>query len=62
MKSYGDSIDRLPPQAHLTDPNYMRRFLEAVDVVHGGVINYLQVNGVSDDELQRVRDALTESA
>jgi len=40
----------------------MRRFLEAVDVVHGGVINYLQVNGVSDDELQRVRDALTESA
>lgn len=62
MKSYGDSIDRLPHQAHLTDPNYMRRFLEAVDVVHGGVIDYLQVNGVSDDELQRVRDALTESA
>jgi len=23
MKSYGDSIDRLPPEAHLTDPVYM---------------------------------------
>lgn len=60
MKSYGESIDRLPPQAHLTDPAYMSRFLEAVDQVHGGVVTYLQSHGVTDEELQRVRDALTE--
>lgn len=60
MESYGDSIDRLPPQAHLTDPDYMRRFLAAVDEMYGGVVSYLQEHGVSDDELQRVRDALTE--
>lgn len=60
MESYGDSIDRLPPQAHLTDPEYMRRFLAAVDDIYGGVVAYLQQHGVSDEELQRVRDALTE--
>lgn len=62
MKSYGDSIDRLPPQAHLTDPDYMRRFLAAVDDIYGGVVPYLQGHGVTDEELQAVRDALTEPA
>lgn len=60
MESYGDSIDRLPPQAHLTDPDYMRRFLAAVDEIHGGVVPFLRAQGVTDDELQAVRDALTE--
>jgi protein-tyrosine phosphatase len=62
MESYGDSIDRLPPEAHLTDPEFMRRFLAAVDEMYGGVVGYLQRHGVTDDELQRVRDALTEPA
>lgn len=62
MKSYGDSIDRLPPEAHLTDPGYMSRFLEAMSDLHGGVIGYLSKHGVSDVELQRLRDAITEPA
>jgi hypothetical protein len=60
MKSYGDSIDRLPPEAHLTDPGFMLRFLEAMDYLHGGVVGYLGKHGVSDEELQRLRDNLTE--
>lgn len=62
MKSYGDSIDRLPPQAHLTDAEFMSRFLAAVDDIYGGVVPYLQRHGVTDDELQSLRDALTEPA
>lgn len=62
MKSYGDSIDRLPPEAHLTDARFMTGFLEAMDEMHGGVVPYLQHHGVTDEELQRVRDNLTEPA
>lgn len=61
MKSYGDSIDRLPPEAHLTDPVYMSRFLAAVQDIYGGVRQYLTDHGVSDDDLQALRQALTES-
>ena len=60
MKSYGDSIDRLPPQAHLTDPGFMLRFLESMDALYGGVVAFLGQHGVSDEELQRLRDNLTE--
>ncbi len=61
MKSYGDSIDRLPPEAHLTDPVYMSRFLAAVQDIYGGVRQYLTDHGVSDDDLQALTQALTES-
>ena len=61
MKSYGGSIDRLPPEAHLTDPVYMSRFLAAVQDIYGGVRQYLTDHGVSDDDLQALTQALTES-
>lgn len=61
MKSYGDSIDRLPPEAHLTDPVYMSRFLAAVQDIYGGVRQYLTDHGVSDDELRALTYSLTES-
>ncbi|MFY9330885.1 MAG: tyrosine-protein phosphatase [Candidatus Nanopelagicales bacterium] len=61
MKSYGDSIDRLPPEAHLTDPVYMSRFLAAVQDIYGGVRQYLTDHGVSEDELRALTYSLTES-
>ena len=38
----------------------MLRFLESMDALYGGVVGYLGQHGVSDEELQRLRDNLTE--
>jgi protein tyrosine/serine phosphatase len=60
MPSYGDSVDQLPPAANITPPDYMLRFLTEVRRVYGGVTEYLMSHGVTQDELRRLRDALTE--
>lgn len=62
MASYGDTVDRLPPAANITPPEYMLRFLAGVREQHGGVREFLLANGVTEDELLRLRAALTEPA
>lgn len=61
MPTYGESLASLPPEASLTPPEYMHRFFEAVDGIYGGPLAYLSTNGVTDDELAALHDALTES-
>ena len=60
MPTYGESLASLPPEASLTPPDYMHRFFAAVDTRYGGPIEYLRSQGVTDDELAALRDALTE--
>lgn len=60
MPSYGDTVDRLPPAANITPPEYILRFLAGVQKRHGGVRSFLLKNGVTEDELVSLRDALTE--
>lgn len=62
MASYGDTIDRLPPAANVTPPEYMLRFLAGVREQHGGVREFLLANGVTAVDLVRLRAALTEPA
>ena len=60
MESYGPAIDTLPPEANLTPPHYMQRFLEAIGEIYGGARGYLMANGVTDDEIAIVRSRLVE--
>ena len=58
--AYGDTVDWLPPAANITPPEYMLRFLAGVREHHGGVREFLLANGVTEDDLLRLRAALTE--
>ena len=60
MASYGDTVDRLPPLANITPPEYMLRFLAGVREQHGTVREFLLANGVTNEDLLRLREALTE--
>lgn len=60
MSSYGESLSALPPEASLTPPEYILRFFGIVDRTYGGALDYLRSHGVSDDELRRLEDELTE--
>ncbi|MCD9197700.1 tyrosine-protein phosphatase [Aeromicrobium wangtongii] len=60
MPSYGDTVDRLPPLANITPPEYMLRFLAGVREQHGGVREFLLANGVTVDGLAHLREALTQ--
>lgn len=62
MPSYGDTVDRLPPAANITPPEYMLRFLAGVRAQHGGVREFLLTNGVTEEDLVRLRETLTEPA
>jgi len=62
MPSYGDTVDRLPPEANITPPEYMLRFLAGVREQHGGVQEYLLAHGVTQEDLRQLRAALTEPA
>lgn len=59
MKSYGDAVDRLPPEANITPPEYMLRFLDAVGERYGGMRAFLLSNGVTQEELDRLTERLT---
>lgn len=48
-----DEIDRHRPRAEV-----MRRFLEVLDERHGGPVGWLQANGLTDDERDRLRERL----
>ena len=61
MKSYGDSIDDLPPKANINPPEYMLRFLGEVRARYGGPREWLLAHGLHEEELDRLRDNLTES-
>ena len=50
-----------PYQALLISPAaFMRDILAYLDAEHGGPVGYLRANGVRDDQLAALRDALTE--
>ena len=60
MRSYGDSIDNLPPKANITPPEYMLRFLDEVRARYGGPREWLLAHGLDEHEIDRLRDNLTE--
>jgi len=60
MPSYGESLSALPPQASLTPPGYILRFFDIVGRTYGSAIDYLCSHGVTDDDLRRLHDQLTE--
>jgi protein-tyrosine phosphatase len=60
MSSYGDSIDNLPPEANINPPEYMLRFLGEVRARYGGPREWLLSHGLDKQELDRLRQNLTE--
>ena len=62
MESYGESLDRLPPEANLTIPETMSRFLVEVRARYGSVEEFFLARGVTAAQLESVREALTVSA
>ena len=60
MKSYGESILQLPPEASLTPPEYVLRFFDIVTERHGSPVAYLLQHGVTQDDLATLREQLTE--
>jgi len=62
MESYGAALDKLPKEANLTPPEYVERFFERVGELYGGPIEFLKMNGVTDEQLQSLRELLTEPA
>lgn len=60
MRSYGDSIAKLPPEAGLTPPDYISRIFAIVDSRYGSRRDYLKLHGVTDDELHGLFERLTE--
>jgi protein tyrosine/serine phosphatase len=62
LPSYGPAIDKQPPEAHLTPPEYMLRFLAELGRRYGGARGWLLRHGLTDDELDGLRDRLTEPA
>lgn len=60
MRSYGDSIAKLPPEASLTPPDYITRFFGIVHERYGSPRDYLKLHGVTDDELDGLFERLTE--
>lgn len=59
MASYGDTVDRLPEAATIAPREYMVRFLAGVRKLHGSPREYLLAQGITEEELHRLRDALT---
>lgn len=59
MESYGESLDRLPPEANLTIPETMSRFLVEVRSRYGSVEDFFLARGTTESQLRAVRDALT---
>ncbi len=60
MESYGESLAQLPPDAHLTPPEYIERFFIAVESRYGSPIDYLISHGVTEEILAALHEALTE--
>jgi protein-tyrosine phosphatase len=60
MPTYGERLDALPAEGWTSAPEFMDRFLEAVDERFGGVRAYLAARGVEDSTLTALRDGLTE--
>jgi hypothetical protein len=60
MPRYRPDIERLPPEVHLTPPEYMLGFLGAVRERYRSPWQWLVGNGVPEAELRRLADALTE--
>jgi len=60
MESYGESLSQLPPDAHLTPPEYIERFFIAVDARYGSPVDYLFSHGVTEETLAALFEALTE--
>jgi hypothetical protein len=50
----------LPKEANLTPPEYVQRFFERVGELYGGPIEFLKMNGVTDEQLESLRERLTE--
>lgn len=62
LPSYGARLAALPAEARNTDPETAERYLAALDEQLGGVRAWLHEAGLTDDELQALRDRLTEPA
>lgn len=60
MATYGAAVDTLPPEARVTEPGVMLRFLAAVQRLPGGLRGLLAGHSIDDKVLSRLREALTE--
>ncbi len=62
MPTYGDAVDVYPPEAWVSEPESILRFLAGVDDRFGGVHALLAEQGVDGRVLDVLRDRLTEAA
>lgn len=62
LPSYGERLAALPAEAKNTEPDTAERYLVALDDELGGVRAWLRDAGLRDDELDALRDRLTEPA
>lgn len=62
LPSYGERLAALPAEAKNTEPETAARYLAALDDELGGIHEWLRAAGLSDEELDALRERLTEPA
>lgn len=55
---YRDHMTRVPPEVYRAEEHTIRGYLRGLHEIHGGATGWARANGVGDDTIRRLRDAL----